>query len=119
MRHPGGQLADGRQLLRLQQLAVGGFQLAQQLFLLALFMVERLQRGLQVLAGLGDGTDVVHQQTEAAFAVRRLEGKEQGALQLPLVFVAVAAELDQRKVCLLYTSPSPRDRTRSRMPSSA
>ena len=23
------------------------------------------------------------------------------------------------KVCLLYTSPSPRDRTRSRMPSSA
>ena len=25
----------------------------------------------------------------------------------------------QGKVCLLYTSPSPRDRTRSRMPSSA
>ena len=25
----------------------------------------------------------------------------------------------QRKNCLLYTSPSPRDRTRSRMPSSA
>ena len=24
-----------------------------------------------------------------------------------------------KKVCLLYTSPSPRDRTRSRMPSSA
>ena len=27
--------------------------------------------------------------------------------------------LDQLKSCLLYTSPSPRDRTRSRMPSSA
>ena len=26
---------------------------------------------------------------------------------------------DQAVVCLLYTSPSPRDRTRSRMPSSA
>ena len=26
---------------------------------------------------------------------------------------------DLRTVCLLYTSPSPRDRTRSRMPSSA
>ena len=26
---------------------------------------------------------------------------------------------DQFKDCLLYTSPSPRDRTRSRMPSSA
>ena len=28
-------------------------------------------------------------------------------------------EGEQLKVCLLYTSPSPRDRTRSRMPSSA
>ena len=26
---------------------------------------------------------------------------------------------NQRRYCLLYTSPSPRDRTRSRMPSSA
>ena len=26
---------------------------------------------------------------------------------------------DEEEVCLLYTSPSPRDRTRSRMPSSA
>ncbi|HCK81209.1 MAG TPA: DUF1674 domain-containing protein [Candidatus Competibacteraceae bacterium] len=28
-------------------------------------------------------------------------------------------ELGGRCICLLYTSPSPRDRTRSRMPSSA
>ena len=28
-------------------------------------------------------------------------------------------EENRRKDCLLYTSPSPRDRTRSRMPSSA
>ena len=27
--------------------------------------------------------------------------------------------LEQNNACLLYTSPSPRDRTRSRMPSSA
>ena len=26
---------------------------------------------------------------------------------------------DESQICLLYTSPSPRDRTRSRMPSSA
>ena len=26
---------------------------------------------------------------------------------------------ERRQICLLYTSPSPRDRTRSRMPSSA
>ena len=29
------------------------------------------------------------------------------------------AEVDDNGICLLYTSPSPRDRTRSRMPSSA
>ena len=29
------------------------------------------------------------------------------------------AEAEGIKICLLYTSPSPRDRTRSRMPSSA
>ena len=31
----------------------------------------------------------------------------------------VDGEIDQNIVCLLYTSPRPRDRTRSRMPSSA
>ena len=29
------------------------------------------------------------------------------------------SELSEKEFCLLYTSPSPRDRTRSRMPSSA
>ena len=33
--------------------------------------------------------------------------------------LAVLLQLDYLEVCLLYTSPSPRDRTRSRMPSSA
>ena len=33
--------------------------------------------------------------------------------------LAARQDRRQRKVCLLYTSPSPRDRTRSRMPSSA
>ena len=32
---------------------------------------------------------------------------------------AIEAQLKQYYICLLYTSPSPRDRTRSRMPSSA
>eukprot|EP00657_Telonema_sp_P-1_P012727 TRINITY_DN9477_c0_g1_i1.p1 TRINITY_DN9477_c0_g1~~TRINITY_DN9477_c0_g1_i1.p1 ORF type:complete len:100 (+),score=34.28 TRINITY_DN9477_c0_g1_i1:112-411(+) len=38
---------------------------------------------------------------------------------LPEMFGALSSERDQLKLCLLYTSPSPRDRTRSRMPSSA
>ena len=32
---------------------------------------------------------------------------------------AETAFLEKYTICLLYTSPSPRDRTRSRMPSSA
>ena len=36
-----------------------------------------------------------------------------------LQFVGGMYGLSQDEVCLLYTSPSPRDRTRSRMPSSA
>ena len=32
---------------------------------------------------------------------------------------ACSASLGQNKFCLLYTSPSPRDRQKSRMPSSA
>ena len=35
------------------------------------------------------------------------------------IFAKVAAEEEPDRTCLLYTSPSPRDRTRSRMPSSA
>ena len=37
----------------------------------------------------------------------------------PHVNVGTMGHIDHGKTCLLYTSPSPRDRTRSRMPSSA
>ena len=41
-------------------------------------------------------------------------------LARPILDQILAMSFDeQTKVCLLYTSPSPRDRTRSRMPSSA
>ena len=36
-----------------------------------------------------------------------------------LVVIVAESECDQLAVCLLYTSPSPRDRQKSRMPSSA
>ena len=39
--------------------------------------------------------------------------------QQPAMQSMMTAYMDQSKNCLLYTSPSPRDRTRSRMPSSA
>ena len=61
------------------------------------------------------------------------EGKQQSAV-MALLYIAqkqnnnwiplaamkyIAKFLDMPYICLLYTSPSPRDRTRSRMPSSA
>ena len=50
--------------------------------------------------------------------VERVEGGI--GVQLDLADVGQSAQLGGlRRTCLLYTSPSPRDRTRSRMPSSA
>ena len=43
-------------------------------------------------------------------------GKDSGIVQVRYYWYG---EQDDTLVCLLYTSPSPRDRTRSRMPSSA
>ena len=51
--------------------------------------------------------------------VSAMSGK-QALRQLPFAFwVSVPLILGTAYACLLYTSPSPRDRTRSRMPSSA
>ena len=45
----------------------------------------------------------------------------EGALMIAMAFVLSYIKLYDMPMggCLLYTSPSPRDRTRSRMPSSA
>ena len=41
-------------------------------------------------------------------------------IEIPVIFDdRVILKLEDTPTCLLYTSPSPRDRTRSRMPSSA
>ena len=40
-------------------------------------------------------------------------------LVLALLFTSIGCSAESPLTCLLYTSPSPRDRTRSRMPSSA
>ena len=52
------------------------------------------------------------------------KGQLKGASDKPvnpeqMELARLRAELARVKICLLYTSPSPRDRTRSRMPSSA
>ena len=40
-------------------------------------------------------------------------------LQIKEGFISKKKLVNERKVCLLYTSPSPRDRSLTRMPSSA
>ena len=44
---------------------------------------------------------------------------ERSCLYVPCNHLAVCAECDAEFICLLYTSPSPRDLSTSRMPSSA
>ena len=50
--------------------------------------------------------------------VLTIANKEQRGYITPQEFNILANQA-QMDICLLYTSPSPRDRTRSRMPSSA
>ena len=45
--------------------------------------------------------------------------KDLGQLQKYELYEVVCTELRRSHTCLLYTSPSPRDRQKSRMPSSA
>ena len=61
-----------------------------------------------------------------AIGVRHLEGEVLDRNGLSVEGLEILTSLGQRtltnaegRFCLLYTSPSPRDRTRSRMPSSA
>ena len=59
-----------------------------------------------------------------SFEIRLTEGNHRGFLSNFITILTgyralERAGVDLNKVCLLYTSPSPRDRTRSRMPSSA
>ena len=58
------------------------------------------------------------QSTQKSNAVRVFNDKGNGVLQTP-IWVTIANEGGTLEGCLLYTSPSPRDATLSRMPSSA
>ena len=66
----------------------------------------------------GDAEPVVHDLAPAVVQVDANNGFAPLALELGAEPLASKAA-SQGIACLLYTSPSPRDRTRSRMPSSA
>ena len=59
---------------------------------------------------------VAENETDSPFAPYHVE---HGFSPMDSTVFAIAAEAPHSVTCLLYTSPSPRDRTRSRMPSSA
>ena len=79
------------------------------------YLNPMIASGLAVGSGLGVGGMVffvisMYPKVQVNKKVRDIEKNLPGALHQILV---------QIRACLLYTSPSPRDRTRSRMPSSA
>ena len=69
---------------------------------------EGLQKNLDELKAMDN------KELRKAYKQRLREGPPEGSKGAGLGFIEMA-----RKACLLYTSPSPRDRQKSRMPSSA
>ena len=79
--------------------------------------IANVQAGLTVSASGSDGYNVSNFGSEKdgsdrANLIGQMDFQVSEGLSLGLVLLA-------NQTCLLYTSPSPRDRTRSRMPSSA
>ena len=81
------------------------------------------KKGALAAARLSDSINPTKQSSGCQFFI--VQGYRHSAQQLTSMeteqfkFMDVARAYYQVKGCLLYTSPSPRDRTRSRMPSSA
>ena len=75
------------------------------------------QRIAIVAGGYGDGYPR-SAPTGTPVLVDGVRSKLIGRVSMDTLQVDIT-HIDHAKICLLYTSPSPRDRTRSRMPSSA
>ena len=81
-----------------------------------------------LLPAFGTGTCRQRQRNGAKYhGTRRHQNRPQPKLgrldhcpfDVATLFLQLIGKFDNQNACLLYTSPSPRDRTRSRMPSSA
>ena len=66
---------------------------------------------------IDDRVELAIQSVDLESGLGHLEGKIGGEVVQRFCFGG--RDIDDFETCLLYTSPSPRDRTRSRMPSSA
>ena len=81
--------------------------------LLVIFFVALLVLGPNKLP------DAARQVGRAVNEIRRVSGGFQREMREAMQEPMRAAEQAKADICLLYTSPSPRDRQKSRMPSSA
>ena len=70
-------------------------------------------------ASLLDEATAAAEAMSLLFEVRDRDQKKNGVNKFFVSEEVLPQTIDVLKTCLLYTSPSPRDRTRSRMPSSA
>ena len=75
--------------------------------------LEPVEKELEVLKEMKDGVKA------GAFSLRGAVEILESQTGRKLSAMGLKKIIDKDKPCLLYTSPSPRDRTRSRMPSSA
>src|SRR5665811_1452895 len=73
---------------------------------------ELFRRGISMVLGLEPDIDIV-EATDGDDALAKVAAAPPDVALLDVRMPGLSG------VCLLYTSPSPRDRTRSRMPSSA
>ena len=76
------------------------------------------QRYVDIGAGKLINTKVFGEDFRESYALD-VKFTNRGSQELKIHFIAGDAQAVPLKACLLYTSPSPRDRQRSRMPSSA
>ena len=77
-------------------------------------MIDQKLKRLYILIKVDVDADVIRSNTDANFyAEKHCDNNEYALVDF------YYPDTEQYPYCLLYTSPSPRDRTRSRMPSSA
>ena len=85
-------------------------------------VVNRNQSAIKVLCGVPEkcflGANIKPDDFDLAF-VRACKGLYDPSVNIGQLLVDAMEASDENQICLLYTSPSPRDRQKSRMPSSA
>src|SRR5664280_2506575 len=81
---------------------------------------ERNQHSLRHAEGSplqSSAAELVFRDDSGGLRNKRVDGQPPSCFLVPMRFPTESLEVVQATPCLLYTSPSPRDRTRSRMPS--